>query len=133
MCIARVLLLGLLPFLSLRGPVCEHKRQSFTMEGNNSQGNEATQPTNYFEEIIPSVRAFLFMMAAFGLFTIMILLIIFLVVKILRVMYPIPTPRATDTPVNLQTWSYRDSLVRNPLLSLSKHEENEPDTAQCTT
>ena len=102
MCIARVLLLGLLPFLSFRGPVCERKRQSFTMEGNNSQGNEATPPTNYFDEIVPSVRAFLFLMAAFGLFTIMILIIIFLFVKILRVMYPLPTPRATDTPVNLQ-------------------------------
>ena len=72
------------------------------MEGNNSQEDEAIEPTQYFDEIhiVLSVRAFLFIMAAFALFTIMILIIIYLYVKIVRMLRP--TPRATDTHINLQ-------------------------------
>ena len=100
MCIARGLLLSLLPFLSFRGPTCERKKQFSTMEGNNLRGDNAIKLSQYFGEIVPSVRAFLFMMAAFGLFTIMILIIIYLCVKVLRILYPVP--RAASDPVGLQ-------------------------------
>ena len=70
------------------------------MEGNKSQEDEAIKPTQYFDEIVPSVRALLFIMAAFALLTIMILIIIYLYVKIVRMLRP--TPRAPDTPINLQ-------------------------------
>ena len=51
------------------------------MEGNNSRGDDAIEPMQYFDEIVPSVHALLFMLATFGLFTIMIWIIVCLYMK----------------------------------------------------
>ena len=95
MCISRVLLLILLPFLPVKTPVYRRSVKIVIMEGNNTTGLYE----HIWSELIPSVRVFLTSVVLFLIIALLIMLVIIAYMKILRTIWP------RFPPVNRQTSS----------------------------